>query len=631
MPDSTVTFPMGGGLNRSVASHLSDPEDFWELLNFRPSRDEKGAVELTPRFRLLQQFSAGTVWNGSTSVAESSTASVRGVYYYGTNQMLAVTEYSVRAGTAGSTTQQQVYQQSVSVGTGTTQQTGCHLQINSLGSLGIALGSSLDVEIDAATTFKWRKNGGAWTTGVAIANSVSIDSGNATVFFLTTTGFTVGHWWKWTRTDSLFLTAFSTPGAPRQASFVPYEGKVYFINGNVPDVWKLDNNPAGETYVISAGYRPFAARHLTSFANHLIAVGYYFNPTYNGDALLSWNTGIAWSDRDNFDNFLATDTNEADVFYFPKVLSYSTTSYVVVAHEINGRLYVVLNNAIWSTTYLGLPTVFNFEHFVWTGLNYQSAATEQTAFPLGNFIAVVNDNGIYFFDGVNLRNVGAPVMHKLTAAGGFGGAVWLQNSNEFCFLTPSQTLIYQLETGLWYSRGTSFADTQYCLGADYDGRSLLVGSISRNIHIEDYGMQSSPANDASSGASLVTATITKHLFHGDSFLKVKELLGLIYAHVQTSSSPSSTYYSTVANAWLKLYYRIITPTTLQVGMPSSATDASLTWKTTNNFEDLSGPRVAFRGIALELQAYGNDSGKPPMGVLVYGIEAAVRGYEKVEK
>jgi len=55
-----------------------------------------------------------------------------------------------------------------------------------------------EVQIDgvsATNTFKWRKNGGSWTTGVAMTGAAQTLSNGQTVTFAATTGHTVGGQW----------------------------------------------------------------------------------------------------------------------------------------------------------------------------------------------------------------------------------------------------------------------------------------------------------------------------------------------------------------------------------------------------------------------------------------------------
>ena len=275
-------------------------------------------------------------------------------------------------------------------------------------------------------------------------------------------------------------------------------------------------NTSLETYVISAGYRPFGARYIASFANHLIAVGYYSNPTYNLDAPIALASAVGWSDRDNFDNFIANDVNEADIFYFPHVVANpftSNVSNVLLAHEINGRLFVVLDNAIWVTSYLGLPVVFNFEHFVWTGTTNARA--------LGNVIGLFNRDDIFLFDGNTLQNL--PGLHLSYPNNIIYDAMWLQGAQEFCFITTSFAHFYQIPTRRWYTRNISI-DTTYgpllkC-SKDFTGDRVLMFGTSYMVYVDDTSSGLQHVYDSAFVTAYGTAKMTKHVFHGGSFLHV---------------------------------------------------------------------------------------------------------------
>ncbi|TAL46336.1 MAG: hypothetical protein EPN91_00455 [Salinibacterium sp.] len=62
-----------------------------------------------------------------------------------------------------------------------------------------------DVEIDAngtPDTFKWRKNGGTWTTDVEITGTAQTLSNGVTILFAATTGHTVGDSWQITESPA---------------------------------------------------------------------------------------------------------------------------------------------------------------------------------------------------------------------------------------------------------------------------------------------------------------------------------------------------------------------------------------------------------------------------------------------
>lgn len=75
--------------------------------------------------------------------------------------------------------------------------------------------STYDVEIDATgtpDTFKWRKDGGAYTTGVSCAITQTVLSTGVGVTFGATTGHTVGDHWTFTVTQKITINADNHQG-----------------------------------------------------------------------------------------------------------------------------------------------------------------------------------------------------------------------------------------------------------------------------------------------------------------------------------------------------------------------------------------------------------------------------------
>ena len=90
-----------------------------------------------------------------------------------------------------------------------------------------------EVEIDAADTpdtFKWRKDGGAWTEDVAITGEAQTLSDTQTITFAATTGHTLGD--KWLIGN---LVAEGTTESAAQAQIT--EATRRRINPNAPPVW----------------------------------------------------------------------------------------------------------------------------------------------------------------------------------------------------------------------------------------------------------------------------------------------------------------------------------------------------------------------------------------------------------
>ncbi len=634
MPNDIVNFPMGGGLNRAKASHLSSPDDFYELFNFRPSRDEEGAIEQTPYFTLNKQFDRGTVYVSGVSTTESSDSRVRGVYSYTPTKRLVVTDFCAWAGVVGSLTQQQIFVQDTSV-TGTDIHGNCLITIGNVTTAAITLGSSIDIEIDGGTTFKWRINGGAYTTGVTIlAAGNALGATTITVFFLTTTGFTAGWWWHWTRRDQLLTaSAVLTADSTSQLEFVPYKNNVYFTAPNHCQVFKLVDPGSTPSYVISAGYQPFTARNLANFGNHLIASGYNSPTLSSSNALLCKTTGIAWSDRDNFDNFFATDVNEADFFFFPTEFSELNVQFGAVRGIIvlATQLFVVVHDAIWRTPYLGLPTVFNFEKavdFMSAGYTQFSTAIPgpgPTVYCIDNAAVLFSVGGLVLFDGTNLRNIGGSVAYLFNETAQPSGYAYLSAYDELYIDLGGNSglVVWQRTTNRWHRRAKDFTGVLSCLGTTWEERCLLVGDRDRKLLAEDVTWTAQPVFDTTAGTLYATPLFTKHLTNAGSFSKTKETTGFTTVAAAVTSV-SSTYYSSTTNL------RVITPTTVSAAMPSAITSVD-EWDLGNADMSMTGPRFAFRAFTMELNASGTVNGKPPGQLVVYGLEVTIRGFHAVER
>ena len=641
MANQVVNFPMSGGLDRSTSSHLSKMEDFYELLNFRPSRDKKGVIEQTPYWKLDHQFAQITINTGAGNVTESSSCRIRGMFDYGVTKRLLVTDYSVRAGTIGALTAQQCFRQVAVVGSGTvpTAQTGCHITIGNVTTAAVALGSTIDVEIDGATTFRWRVNGGAWTSLVAITTTgVTLGATTITVWFLATTGFTIGHRWEWKRTDQINEATETNAGAVGvlQTHFVLYENNVYFTATNTGQIWKLVLPASGLSYVISAGYRPIYGKYLANFSNHLVVSSFTTNPTYNPALLLSANTAVAWSDRDNFDNFIALDTNEADIYYFPVLFSNEVTTFPLIygLQTINNQLYVFIGREIWRTSYLGLPIVFNFEKV----LDFQTTTDANTTarlevYNVENGVVLFNHNGFYFFNGNEFKNIGAPVSYLLRTT---GFEVWsytyLPGFKEFYLASNVALFCYQFETGLWHRRAFEVGSSLPAFAVNFVGTVLYIGNADRSLYVEDTAWTGQPVYDSATYTAYTTPKFTKHLFTNGSLFRVKECMGLLMP-VASVTTTSATYYTTDANLKLDIYSINSTPTTIEhdIAALSATMDTGATWQTSNENGFISFPRSAFRGIAFEGRVTTATAAKPPGQLIVYGLEVEMRDIQESDK
>ena len=256
-------FGFGRGIDRTNVSFRSDRTSFYDLLNFRHNIDNFGVLEQTPYFFVLKALSQGTYY-ASGSQTEPSTSAVRLAL-----ANITMTDYVMWDGLDGAAQLQVIYQTTYPAAT--TVYTGCRLEIGSITGLGLNLGANLDVEMTSATQFRWRKNGGAWTSGLTVSTAgVSIDGGNATLYFLANSGFAGTEAWSWTRTDCSYEDSTLVNIRPAQWSF--FRNTLYFTNTQ-DRIMALKVSTTGN-YVCSVGYRPVYGTYLGFFESHMKIGGY---------------------------------------------------------------------------------------------------------------------------------------------------------------------------------------------------------------------------------------------------------------------------------------------------------------------------------------------------------------------
>jgi hypothetical protein len=270
-----------------------------------------------------------------------------------------------------------------------------------------ANGDNIEVVIDSATTFKWRRNGGAYTTGVAIASVVSIGANGLKLAFQTTTGFTVSDTWKWQRYNTLPTGDATTSRFVYDKAF--YNTDAYFggISRNIMRV--------RDGFITNVGYKRVYGKYVGVFNNHLI-VGQFAEGVYNAisgvvDPFTAADTPfvLGWSDLNNPDNFFSTDVNEADTYPmpyndYPDGLTLGITGMGQLGHTN----WIYTADSMSSMDYVGLPRVFQILPAHPVGSIYPNGLVKTK---VGHYF-IARDN-IYFFDGVQPRPIGDPVRKKL--------------------------------------------------------------------------------------------------------------------------------------------------------------------------------------------------------------------------
>src|SRR3990167_8229515 len=204
MPYVPFSFPLTKGLDRSAVPCKSDPASFYTLQNFRHSRTAFGSIEQTPRWTLNETMAQGTYWTGSGSGTEPTASAIRWHQSAGTAAGLGDLTFTDYIVLRNSIQIPCIHQITTPATAGVTK--GCLLVVESTAAWTVTLGNTYDVEIDGTATFKWRVNGGAYTTLVAInmTSGNSIDGGGVRLYWLASTGFTVTDAWSGRGADRVY-------------------------------------------------------------------------------------------------------------------------------------------------------------------------------------------------------------------------------------------------------------------------------------------------------------------------------------------------------------------------------------------------------------------------------------------
>lgn len=616
-----TTFPFTGGMSKAVASGSADPGLFYDLVNMRQSASQKGNIEQTPRFALNRQYSVGTYYQAG-SHTESTSSQVRLLF-----QNAVMTDHSIHT---FANTQVQVFYQTTQP-TAETIYTGCRLVIENVTSLAITLGNTLDVVIEAGgLTFKYRKNGGAYVTAVPITTTgVSIDAGNATLYFLASAGFTATDTWSWTRTDD----AISGSTAFNDVLYNEYHGTECFYTTRDMRVMRLTADSAASTvYAISVGYRAVYGRTLTVFFEHLIVGGYSKTAPASVTPFPSRMT-VGNSDVTDLDDFIATDVNEADSKLLITQAVNNSGVAITSVKSLNSVLYVFTSDEFFQTSYLGLAGgVFSYQRVSTLYCIYAISAK------FGLY--VVAQDAIYFFDGSSLTAISDPVSRDFvytlttTESINFGlstiAPCYDAYDRELHILNTLTLKVYtyQEKDGYkcWHSRAVDFDGAAPTALVSMSGQ-LFFGIQSRKVVYEDVAWGLTPLMDSTAGAAFTTPKITFQLISKPTAI-VKEVT-TAYLVALVSTRPSSALYSTAAFLSVDVYW--YTPTTgIISGNPS--TDTASTWNNGMSSQQID-VRTSFRQIAFELQLRGTDGSKPPGLINITGFEPELKNNEKrkVEK
>lgn len=610
-------FGFMGGMDRSKTPGQADLSSFYDLLNFRQSPGGQGELVQTPYFKVNTTQTAGTYYDlhSTSTKTEPAASAIRGVVTnVALQSQLAFTDFcaSVLGGA-----QIPIYYQSL-VPSGVTLFTQCFIVIKSVAGLALALGDTLDITIDAAGTFKWRKSGGAWTAGVACSTSgTAIDGGNVIVYFLANTGFTVADTWSWTRTDYMVSppSGSSFAGIVRTLEYETYGTDTYYLNYNGRLMMLRTNGT--ELYCISAGYRPVHATHFSIFYGHVFLIGYSVNPYYSTSSMtLSALRTIVNSDNVDIQCFFATDTNEADSYTLP------INTVLVGCFVLGTRLSVLTLDSVWYTDYAALPTPFDFkklvplpiDHVV-TGVAYITVPNRALVCSSGVYL--MTTRGLLRFDGTNFTEVSTQIYGLLSSF-----SSWFYNGSAAELVIYNSGYLYCLQerTNTWYRRAAYF-DATYsvgCISKIGSTADIVLGTNGRIVLDEDTTFAGQPVYDTTA-TSYATPTITTHCFTNNAQSLTKEIEGLFIQAV-TDTGGSATYYTIGTSVTYKFYWYKLDTGRLSGATPT--TDTNAVWTSAAPDGQCAYPRLGFRALALEVRIVGTVS-KPGVGARVFALDPCV--------
>lgn len=590
---------MTGGWDPRSNPLIADKSSFQTMTNIRQSPTKRGQLEQTPRFGLIETYNRGTYnLTGGANATEPSTSAVR---YY--DQSLVVTEFSVM-NLMG--LQMKCFRQ-ITVPTTTGVTGGCLLTIVDPAAVTVNLGARYDVQIDGAATFQWRVNAGAWTTLVPIdaVNGNLIDGGAVRLYWLASTGFTLNDLWQWRRTD------FSDGYLAHKMLHV---GSSYYYVGSYDNrVNVIEYYPSSALFCMrTVGYRPVYATTLNVYENHLFCLGLQEDLTTLGG---SWMT---CSDLNNLDNFIPTDTNEADSFNLVLIERAQDLNnlYILDSAVLQSRFFVLTSAGMYYSDYAGLPTPFSFK-FLLSLPATQSTVSLGTMLETPYGIMLATGHGIYAFNGAGLEELmqfaayGILVVYKI---------LYNASTQEVVFAGTSSALVYQPVYKTFYLRTLSFDNTNNPLAIFAATGAYYVGISSRRALREDTNYTSSSGslvNDATSGAAMQTPTLMTQALGGEYMSVVKENQPLYLVPDVSTSASNGTAFSKSTNiqitAKLVAYDSGVAGTETTIGTWTSAKVDGL----------VQVARTSFRAAALKLEFSGLDSGKPPGKFTLSKVETSV--------
>lgn len=519
-----------GGVDREAQPHATSPDSFYDLLNLRPL---VGALEQTAP--VVSKVTLDTLASETDStvrfvdLARTNAAALR---YLVLNEQTA--RY-VNPGTLSSQTLIPAITQT-KVPNNTTA-TGQALLYGFNSTDFSASGDYIEIKIVSTTQFQWNRNGGSWSASIAVGQEVSVGSNGLKVSFLETTGYTTDDLWRWTRSETLPYS--SSIGSTKNFSYSssPYKTDVY-LGGIGRNVMRVRDG-----FITSVGYKRVYGKHVAVYQNHLVvshfAEGEYHAVSGVADPFTAASTPfvVGWSDLNNPDDFFATDVNEADVYPVPYNAYSEYINYGITGMgQLRSTLYLYTADSMATMDYVGLPNVMQIlpSHPVGSIYHNGLVVTKNGHYFIGR-------NNIYFFDGVQPKEIGNAIFAKFysevvkldptddNSESVIGYYDQFRQEVSWIYWTSDgqcRQLIYKEQFNRWFFRNLPYetANKPRAIGRVYNSSSrLLYGGVQKlNFDYDSTESTSDILKDDEANESYTQPQAdTNDLFYRDLFV-VKE-------------------------------------------------------------------------------------------------------------
>lgn len=590
LSNSNIHIPVGG-FDRSNAPHASSADTWFDLLNLRPENGT-GQLKQTPLLALQGTLPALNTDNGAegSSQVRFIEGQPSGNYICGTEKYL---RYFVKTfnGTIAQTQIPVVLQTAIPNNVtinGEVLLYGVNLTDFA------ATNDQIDVVIDGATTFKWRRNGGGYTALVPIAATVAIGANGLTLAFMATDGYTINDTWSWKRTALPYAGTYPL----QKVELTNFKADAY-ITGYDRAILRVRDNIA-----TGVGYKRVWGRYVAVFYNHLM-VGQFATSNYSAGApvdsydakVTPWRLG--WSHLNDPDQFFQTDLNEADQYDIPANHHVDVPIQGITGMKPLGNFLITyLPDTMYTTTYVGLPNVMQTDQLnTKVGSMFDNGVVTT---PYGHYF-IARDN-IYRFDGSQVVKVGFPVFNKfmddMSASGTIRQQLFGHYDADKCEVQwtywfsagvglQCRQMCYQIDYNRWYFRNmpsTQISQDVRCITGYTEFTRRLYGCLQK-IYIDEVpfaGGELLDTNTAGTGSYTQPYAETQDLIYGD----------LLWKKLASSVYPDAfwTFVTSVFNADTAL--TVAFQARNRASETASLTNLALTWDIATTERILSLPQAA---------------------------------------